>query len=97
MIYEEIIQNIYLFQTESVVPLFVEISIMILIIWGVSFGLSFIVSILLNRNRRVLYGLIAYPIMIAIIYAAHYFIGPYFGLDYSQFSITEISNYIIQC
>lgn len=89
-IINEIISNIWFFQTESVVPLFQEISLMILFIFIVSSAVMIFGGAALSKNKqRIIIGFVLYPILIIIFYFLLVSFGNYFGFDLSQISISQ--------
>jgi membrane protease YdiL (CAAX protease family) len=87
----EIINNLWFFQTESIVPIFQEISLMILILFVVSMPLTVIIDQVLHKSKqKIALGFILYPILIIALYGFLYFFGGYFGFDFPSIDISKI-------
>lgn len=91
----EVINNIWFFQTESIVPIFVELSLMIIIIYGIQFGLAFIISTILDKEKRIIYGFVFFPITLVGSYFILYFIGPFFNFNFASIGLSEIIKGIV--
>ena len=93
----EIISNLWLFQTESVVPLFGELSLMILILFVIAKISGIFLDLILNKsNNKIAIGLVLFPIHVVGLYGLLYFFGGYFGLDFQSLNILDIINYALE-
>jgi hypothetical protein len=98
-IVNDIISNIWWFQTESVVPLFQELSIMILILFIADFVIGITFKVLMKKTilkQSDIPGLIVYPILIAILYSLLYFFGGFFDFNFASITISEIFDNAIK-
>ena len=88
-ILRDIINNIWLFQTESVVPLFQEWSIvMILILFAIPFVLAFVVDQAIHKSKyHVAIGLTLFPILIVLLTWLTATYGFYFGFSKLNFGL----------
>ena len=93
----EIINNLWWFQTESVVPIFKEISIWILILFAISEVIGIVSKMTLNKSeKRVAIGVILFPITLAFWYGLLYSFGSPFGFDFTSINITDIFSHSIK-
>lgn len=93
-IVNEIISNIWWFKTESVVPLFQELSIIILILFVAKFVIGVTLDQVLNRQKNYIpISLILWPIFIAILTLLFYSFGGLLGFEFYQFDIGTLFDY----
>ena len=96
-IVNDIINNIWLFQTESVVPLFQELSIIILILFIADFIVGITLDQVLHKSKHhILLGLTLWPIFIAIFILLFYSFGGLLGFNFYQFEIGALFDYAIK-
>ena len=96
-IISDIISNIWFFQTESVVALFKEISIIILILFVVDFILAVVLDQVLMRSKyHIPIGLTLWPIFVVILTYLFYSFGGLLGFNFYQFEFNNLLGYAIK-
>lgn len=84
----DIINNLWFFQTESVVPIFQEISIWIIILFAAAFIIASIIDQGLHKSKyHAIIGLILFPISVGIIIALTTYFGYFFGFSQFDFNL----------
>ncbi len=87
----EIISNIWWFQTESVVPLYQELSIIILILYVAEFIIGNIWDQVLHKSKyHIPLGLSLWPAYIVVLTLAFYSFGGLLGFEFLQFELSTI-------
>jgi len=79
-----------MFQTESIVPLFKEFSLLLLIIFGIALPIPFIIDQIHKSKFRIVIGFALYPILLLMLSGLTYYFSAFFGLDSLSLSLDNI-------
>lgn len=84
----DIINNLWFFQTESVVSIFQELSIMVLILFAAAFIIASVIDQGLHKSKyHAVLGLVLFPISIAMIIVLTSYFGYIFGFSQIDFNL----------
>ncbi|MAG73467.1 hypothetical protein CL620_04070, partial [archaeon] len=92
----DIVGNFWFFQTESVVPLFQEISVWIVILFAGLFVVATTVKVIMQKNEQAIpIGLLLFPVTIMVAYAVLLLYGDMFGFNFGSFSLSEMFTHAL--